>query len=131
MSITSLRAIALLLPVLALACGGRALETPEDLPIRSYPSGKDITLTFVMESCRDTCSQYEAAECEVEVVEDNTIEIDVRVPYDEREDASADDLQNCTLQCGTPVFASCTVPSLDPGTYRVVVDTFSADITVR
>lgn len=131
MSMTSMRAMLLLLPLLALACGGRALETPEDLPIRNYPARTGFTITFVMESCSDTCQQYEAAECEVEVVEDNTIEIDVSVSYDEREDVSADDLQGCSLQCGAPVLASCMIPSLEAGTYRVVVDSFSAEISVR
>lgn len=111
-------------------CGSRTLETPEALPIRTYAAGSELTLSFVMRSCSDTCSTYEAAECEVEV-DGTMLLVDVSVAYSEREGVSAEELTGCNLSCGREIFAHCKVPSLNAGTYTVKAETFQADITVK
>jgi hypothetical protein len=112
------------------ACGGQSLETPEGLPIREYSAGADFTLTLLMESCSDTCSTYEPAECSTEI-EGMEILVEVSVPYSEKEGTNSSTLEGCSLACGPSIFAHCPVSSLQAGTYQVVAGSFRAPITIR
>src|SRR5688572_17383424 len=87
------------------ACGGRALDTPEALPIRTYPSDTEFTMSFVMRSCSDSCSTYEPGECDAVLGEGNVIEVEVRVSYAERDGLSAEEAGICHRTCGPQVFA--------------------------
>lgn len=131
MSPTRLRWLALSALVLVPACGGRSLDSPEALPIRAYPADKDFTMTFIMTSCSDTCATYEVAECSVDVdTEARTIDVDASVSYGEKDGVDAAALEGCTLACGAPVVAHCSVPALGEGTYRVNAGTFRGEITI-
>jgi hypothetical protein len=114
---------------LAASCGGRSLETPEGLPIRTYPSGQDFKMTLVMRSCSDTCSTYEPGECSVEVDEETKmLTLDVNVSYSDRE--GVEEGASCN-RCGPQVVAHCDVPSLQAGTWAVKTDGFRQEIVVR
>lgn len=111
------------------ACGGKSLERPESLPLRSYPAERDFRMSFVMTSCSDPCAEYEASDCSVDVdTEDRVIEVSVSIGYSDREGV---DRSTCALACGKPVLGHCEVPALPAGTYTVVSGVFSANIEVR
>ncbi len=113
-------------------CGSRTLDTPETLRIDEYPAGVPFTLTFVMKGCSDRCSTYEAAECSVDFADEGTvIQISVSVPYSDKADVDREALEDCTLQCGAPVLAHCSIPALGPGTWSVEAGTFRSSIEVR
>ena len=115
------------------ACGSRALETPESLVVDEYAAGKGFEVVFVMKACSDTCSTYEAAECEVETdTEDgNVLRFSVSVPYSDKDGVDPTTLDGCSLTCGAPVRATCEVPGLDAGTWSVEAGTFRGSIEVR
>lgn len=114
------------------ACGTRTLETPETLRIDQYVAGQPFTLTFVMKGCSDTCSTYEAAECEVsQADEGNVLEVSVSVAYGDKDGVDSSTLEGCTLQCGAPVLAHCSVPALAAGTWSVESGTFRGSIEVQ
>ena len=109
------------------SCGGKALQTPEDLPITEYSVG-DFTITLVMTTCSNVCSQYEEPQCDSSV-EDSTITISVSVPYGDKDGA---DPTKCALTCGPKILAHCQVSGLGAGTYTVVAGNgFERSITIR
>jgi len=116
----------------ALAGCGRALDTPESLAITDYPANTDVTLTFVMKACSDTCSTYEASTCTVNIVSDTkTLDVAVSVPYGDNPDADGVTLDGCSLRCGAPILAHCNVSSIPAGVWTVEAGTFSTSITLR
>ncbi len=100
-----------------LSCGGKALQTPEDLPITEYAAG-DVDLTLIMTTCSDVCSEYEPAECETRV-EDGVITVNVTVAYADKEGVDRSNTSVCVLQCGPRILAHCRVTGLAAGTYLV------------
>lgn len=119
----------LLLGLAFSACGGKSLERPESLPLRTYPADRDFRMSFVMTSCSDPCAEYEESECSVDVdTEDRVIEVSVSVGYSDRDGV---DRATCALACGKPVLGHCDVPAVPAGRYTVVSGVFSADIDVR
>jgi len=115
------------------ACGSRALDVPESLVIVDYPANAALTLTFVMKTCSDTCSTYEAPVCTVETdtAEGNVVTVDVSVPYGDKADTDAATLEGCSLSCGPPVLAHCSVPALAAGEWSVEAGAFQTTIRVR
>lgn len=101
-------AIAPLLVLFTAACGDMALVRPTGLPITTYPSGRDFTMTLVMDRCRQSCEAYSPSECGVTVnSEDRRIEVSPRVPFERI------DNQLCNEDCqGAAVLAHCQVPAL-------------------
>jgi hypothetical protein len=115
--------------VLLAGCG-KALTTPEDLPIRNYNVG-DVKLTFVMTSCSDTCSAYEDHACSLLVDADTqTVEADVSVAVVEKPGTDGTSLDNCSVRCGNPVLVHCDPVSLTAGKWMVNASGFTDTIVV-
>ncbi|MEQ9499753.1 MAG: hypothetical protein RIT81_22935 [Deltaproteobacteria bacterium] len=109
----------------ALACGGNTLEGVEDLPRTNYPRGVPFRMTVMMTACSDACSEYEEADCSVDVNEDDKeISVSASVCFDRVMD-------ECPEICGPRVNAHCEIPPLDGGTYTVTSDNFTATIDVE
>ncbi|MBI2377617.1 MAG: hypothetical protein HYV07_26685 [Deltaproteobacteria bacterium] len=112
------------------ACGGRELSSPEALPITAYTAGQEIRVTFVMEQCSDSCSEYEAPTCTSDV-DGETITFDISVPYKDRAGVDSETLSGCSLVCGPQVVAHCDVGPLDAGHYMVMAGSFEGEIHVE
>jgi hypothetical protein len=115
------RALLFALPLLS-ACG-QSLTTPEDLVITTYAANTRFTMTFVMKSCGDACSKYDAPSCNVSV-DGHTINVNAHVGYSRNSGA-------CSELCGPEVLAHCDVGPLPSGTYTVVSGGFRRDITLK
>ena len=111
-----------------MGCGGTSLDEPEDLVITEYAAG-NVTVTFVMTTCSDVCSDYGASDCSVSR-DGNRLEIDVEVSVDDKEGIDRDDAVACPQMCGEPVLAHCDLGDLEPGNYTLIAGDFNARIHV-
>lgn len=112
--------------LLIAACGSSATITmPQDLQRTAYPANQPFRLTVILQSCSDSCAEYEEPTCEVSVDrEERVIELDVSVSYDRVGDT-------CNERCGPPIFGHCAIGSLPPGTYTVKSGKFRRLITLE
>jgi hypothetical protein len=116
------------LALLVLAACGRSLNTPESLPNRQFPAKEMFTMTLVMKSCSDPCEVYDQGSCNVSI-DGRNIKLDIDVPFHDGA-LSMPPPGGCGLTCGPSVLAHCTVPSLDPGSYTVTDNGFTALVTL-
>ena len=121
---------AALLALFAAGCG-RSLDEPEDLTIRDYAAGQ-VTLSFVMTTCSNTCYSYDEGSCSVDVDRDKmTIDVDVSVGFGGRDGANSSTLEGCSNRCGPAVLAHCDPVELSAGTYTVKAGDFEQTIFVE
>lgn len=128
-----MRALSLLLLCVFFAgCGGETLTVPEDLTILTYPADMPFRMSFVMLSCGDPCRTYQQEECTVELDEESpTLNVEVSVSVEDKDGVDRSALDQCSLECSTPVLAHCDVGALPAGEYEVVSGAFMRKISVQ